>query len=211
MKHLVASLLMRLGLGQLGVFVGYLRRSGWWRSLRSGRPEDAQGQPLPWYTYPMIHLLDERLGALARPFAVFEFGSGNSTLWWARRAAQVVSVEDCRAWFDRVTPQLPANVCYLFAADEAAYLDAYRSRPERFDLVVVDGSHRPRCLEASVERLADHGVLIVDNADWPAVNEAIQRMAGQGFRRLDLHGLGPVNGHPWATAIIYGPGNLLGL
>lgn len=211
MKHLLASLLKRLRLEQLGVFVGYLRRSGWWRSLRSGRPEDAQGHPLPWYTYPMIHLLDARLGALSQPFAVFEFGSGNSTLWWARRAGQVVSVEDSPAWYDIVSPQLPANVRYLLAADEATYLDAYRSSPERFDLVVVDGSHRPSCLEASVERLADHGVLIVDNSDWPSVNGAIERMSEQGFRRLDFFGLGPVNGHPWGTAILYRPGNLLDL
>lgn len=211
MKHLLALLLKRLDLEQLGVLFGYLRNSGWFRSLRSGCPVDAQGEPLPWYSYPMIHLLDARLGALSHPFAVFEFGSGNSTLWWARCAGHVVSVEDSRAWYDIISPQLPANVRYIFAAEEASYLDAYRSRPERFDLVVVDGSHRPRCLAASVERLTEQGVLIVDNSDWPSVSGAIERMSEQGFRRLDLYGLGPVNGHPWGTAILYRPGNLLGL
>ncbi len=211
MKRLLILVLKRLGLEQLGVLIGYLRRSGWFRSLRAGRPLDVNGEALPWYSYPAIHLLEARLGPVASPINVFEFGSGNSTIWWARRAARVVSVEDSRAWYDIIAPQLPPNVQYLFAADEAAYLDALVTHPDYFDLVVVDGSHRPRCVEISIQRLSARGVLIVDNADWPEVDRAIAAMTAWGFRQLDLYGLAPGNGHPDTTAILYRQDNLLGL
>jgi hypothetical protein len=38
---------------------------------------------------------------------VFEYGSGNSTLWWVRR---VVACEHDAGWARRLSPDLPANV-----------------------------------------------------------------------------------------------------
>jgi hypothetical protein len=63
MKHPLALLLKRLNLEQLGVLFGYLRDSGWFRCLCSCLAVDAQGGPLPWYSYPAIHLIEARLGA----------------------------------------------------------------------------------------------------------------------------------------------------
>ena len=76
------------------------------RSVSANAAIDAEGRPLPWYTYPAISYL------VALDFsdrAVFEFGSGMPTLFWAGRARQVVSVEDDEQWFSRVAACAPKN------------------------------------------------------------------------------------------------------
>ena len=60
---------------------------GWIRSATARRPVDVDGQPIPWMTYGLIRFLDKRLPA---SIDVFEYGAGNSTLWWSQRARSVV-------------------------------------------------------------------------------------------------------------------------
>ena len=85
----------------------YLTVSGWNESFHHGLPQDSSGNPLPWYTYAAIDFLEGR----TRPdMRVFEYGSGNSTLWWGSRTEQVVACEHDKAWYDRMVSVLPANV-----------------------------------------------------------------------------------------------------
>ena len=51
------------------------------KSVVAQRPVDADGRPLPWYTYPAIEYLEQ---LDFRDRTVFEFGSGASTLFWVR-------------------------------------------------------------------------------------------------------------------------------
>ena len=45
-----------------------------------GKPVDKDGNPLPWISIPAIEILREKdLGDLF----VFEYGSGNSTIWFS--------------------------------------------------------------------------------------------------------------------------------
>jgi hypothetical protein len=73
---------------------------GQWSTIRSWNSVDKFGNPIPWYTYPateyLSHLDFSRL-------TVFEYGSGNSTLWWAKRAKSVFSVEDDKDWFEKIS------------------------------------------------------------------------------------------------------------
>ena len=79
-----------------GFLENYLGKRGWARSVVENASIDLDG-PIPWYTYPSI--LD--LKRVVRPEArVFEYGSGNSTIWWQSRAREVVSVEHDRPWYE---------------------------------------------------------------------------------------------------------------
>src|SRR5262245_31531933 len=69
------------------------------KSVRAGRSVDAAGRPIPWYTYPAIEYL-RQLDLSEK--TVFEYGSGNSTLFWAECAARVVTVEDDERWSERL-------------------------------------------------------------------------------------------------------------
>jgi len=71
------------------LFDRYLTESGWVESAAEKMPLRA-GEPVPWYTYSAIAFLE----AIVEPhFRVFEFGAGNSTLYWEKRVREVVSVE----------------------------------------------------------------------------------------------------------------------
>jgi len=86
---------------------GYLAAIGWPRSTRLGEPVDAQGMPIPWMTYPAVAFLEPRLRS---SFRVFEYGSGNSTFWWAARVGYVESCEHDSDWVSRLQERLPDNV-----------------------------------------------------------------------------------------------------
>lgn len=80
-----------------------LQPLGWVESCKRELPVDANGQPLPWWTYPAI----EFVNTIVKPdFRVFEYGGGHSTLWWSRRVARVTTVDHDRQWVDRIAPSL---------------------------------------------------------------------------------------------------------
>lgn len=57
----------------------------------------------PWMAFPAIDALDKFLTKDSR---VFEYGSGGSTLFFAKRAKEVVSVEHHREWYNLVKEEL---------------------------------------------------------------------------------------------------------
>lgn len=106
----------------------YLKTLGWDRTVVSHQAENAAG-PIPWITYPALRMLER----VVQPhFRVFEYGAGNSSLWWADRVAEVVSVEHDPAWAELVAARAPSNLTVVpqpFGAaidtDRRARLDAF--------------------------------------------------------------------------------------
>ncbi len=115
----------------------------------------------------------------------FEWGSGRSTLWFAKRSAHLTSIESYAAWYQQVTrmaqeasltnvdlrhvplehpeahtyafdyPQLPANPSAILDHSDAT-----------LDFVVVDGWYRPVCARVALPKLKPGGILLIDNTDW---------------------------------------------
>lgn len=84
----------------------YLKPMGWQHSVVRQRSVNADG-PVPWITYPALRLLER----VVRPhFRVFEYGAGHSSLWWARRVREIVSVEHDPAWAEEIGADAPANL-----------------------------------------------------------------------------------------------------
>ncbi len=86
---------------------GYLYDEGWFRSLDEKRPVDKDGNPIPWFTYPAIEFLKERL---TKEMTVFEYGSGSSTLFFAERVKEIISVETNKEWFNKIVNKLPSKL-----------------------------------------------------------------------------------------------------
>ena len=61
---------------------------------------------LPWFAYAAIDFLD---GFLQPHMTVCEYGSGGSTLFFARRVKSVFSIEDNAEWFNRISELLRAK------------------------------------------------------------------------------------------------------
>lgn len=187
----------------------YLRQQGWFDSVRRGGAVDAAGEPTPWFTYPALHFLGDRV---RRDWHVFEYGAGHSTVWWAARVAQVASVENDEGWFKRMRATAPANVNLMhLEVAGGAYASAIDAWPGRFDVVVIDGRDRVACARHTLAALKTAGVVVWDNADRAEYAEGYAILTSAGFKRLDFWGLGPVNGDAWCTAVFYRADNCLGL
>ncbi len=181
------------------LLMSQLRDLGWHESVRRHAPVDAQGRPRPWLTIPA----NAWLASAVRPSdTVWEFGAGNSTMWFAERVASVVSVESDRGWHDRLRGSVPANVDLRYVPADPA--DAYAAAIDiegTFDVVVVDGVARPLCVEHAVDHVADDGFLVLDDADRAEYATAHTLLDGAGFGRIDFMGLRLGVGHVSTTSV----------
>lgn len=123
----------------------------------------------PWLTADAIRRLERFLTPAMRGL---EWGSGEGSVWLARRSASLVSVEHNPVWYAKVTERLAAagltRVDYhLVAADEDRYTAVIDGFPdEHFDYVLVDGLFRDVALLKSLPKVRSGGWIIFDNANW---------------------------------------------
>src|ERR1051325_4569078 len=122
----------------------------------NGEYIDSEGNYMPWFTFPSVDAIKNWDLSKKR---VFEYGSGYSTLFWAARTKEVVSVEHHPGWHEKITKLAPMNARIILApiTQEA---DEYHPKPETreqfrlyaeaikefgvFDVIVVDGYARSR-------------------------------------------------------------------
>jgi hypothetical protein len=184
---------------QFSNFITLSRAYGQWSSIRDWDCKDSDGNPIPWYTYPAIEYLNHLdLSGLD----VFEFGSGNSTLWWAKKAKSVFSVEDDPLWFARVKNKINTdNIFYDIKAEKHLYL---ANLNKRYDITIIDGKYRPECADHYLNFIDGGFMLIFDNSDWyPEVIDKIRQSLK--WVEIDFHGFGPINMYTWTTSIFINP------
>ena len=120
-------------------------------------------EPKPMMDPPEIDalraLIEER-----EPARVLEWGSGGSTLYWPAMfpSLEWLSIEHNKAYAQAIEDRLPANVT-LRRLDFPAY---YQLGPDagKFDLIIVDGRERVRCLDAARSLLSEGGAVILHDA-----------------------------------------------
>lgn len=175
---------------------------------------------VPWWTYRAIDVVDDWLRARSRPIRVFEYGSGASTLWLARRADEVHSVEHDREFAASMSTALagqrnvellvveaaPSSTPRVASAkkgaaglDFADYVAAIDAVGGDFDLVVIDGRARAACLHKAVARLAPDGIIVFDNTRRRRYRPAIE---ASGLREERLRGLTPTLPYPDQTSVL---------
>lgn len=137
-------------------------------------------QDEPWIAQGAVEYCDQRL---TRTMRGLEWGSGRSTLWFAKRLLKLTSVEHSANWHARVKQRLSTvhNVDYRHVPldhDEAAptapiydpiprYVAIADEFPDQsLDFVVVDGHYRQACVLAAIPKLRPGGLLLVDNSNW---------------------------------------------
>jgi Methyltransferase domain len=207
----------------LGPFAAPVRRSPWFppnwvpsllaarvlwrdyahfRTVVSRSAVDREGNPLPWYTYPAIEFLSQ---LDFRDRSVFEFGSGNSTLFWAAVARRVVSVEDDENWYHSVRSRVPDNAELVLETDLAEFPGVLPRCSEKFDVVVVDGPARGRtrlkCARAALRAINSGGVIILDNSDW--LPESSRVLRDGGLLQVDMTGFAPICAHVQTTSLFF--------
>jgi len=133
--------------------------------------------------------------------SAFEYGSGNSTLWWAAQVKSLASVESDSEWYQNIEAELKnsQNVDYLFNSDPCTYVHDVRALQS--DIVIIDGDYRAKCAKYLLENLTSFSILIFDNSDWYPKTIAFLNENLRGFIRVDFSGFGPINTYSWTTSI----------
>ena len=188
----------------------YLYATGWIQSLKESKPIDKDGNPIPWMNFPVVRLLDERL---KDDLHVFEYGSGYSTYFYAKRVMTVTSVEYDEYWFNLINSDMPDNVTLIYKANDVdgEYCRIIGTTNEQYDVVIIDGRDRVNCVKQSISTLSPRGVILLDDSQLARYREGIDFAKGLGFRALDIEGL---KARGWGidrSTIFYRTNNCLGI
>lgn len=180
---------------------------------------------IPWVTYDALRRLESMVTPTMR---VFEFGAGGSTVFFAKRAAEVVSVEHDAGWQQLVKDELAdrSNVEYILAEPEPRtpgdapdalsrnypehHFTTYAHSIDRFDdgsfdLVLVDGRARVASARQSYAKVRPGGRLVLDNSERPDYGPVFTDLAGLGWDRRDHFGIGPYENLLWQTTVFTRP------
>jgi hypothetical protein len=132
---------------QASIFKTLAQNYGQWKTIRSSSSVDKNGLPIPWYTYPTIEFLSHLDFS---SFRVFEYGSGNSTFWWAQRSKQVTSVESDEFFYKQIRRKLKRqNVEIHLEIDSQKY---FTKATNDFEVFIVDGKYRGKCVKHIVNK-----------------------------------------------------------
>ena len=187
---------------------GYLSSIGWFTAFDHHQAVDAHNQPIPWVTYSFIDFIKERLH---KDLTIFEYGSGNSTLFYASRVKNVVSVEHDEAWYNKIVNQKAPNAEMIFTKldTNGEYSQKAKLLGQKFDIIIVDGRDRVNCCKHGVTALSENGAIILDDSERAHYQEAREFLKQQGFKELSFSGISPGLFYNKATSVFYKSANCL--
>lgn len=127
---------------------------------------------LPWVTDGAANFLDGFIFNIKQKHKrnpqVFEFGAGNSTLYFLSRGCFVTSIEHDKLWADQIrgTANLfgYSSQLQLHRLDRP-YHEIFNADESQADLVFIDGRDRVRCLEQVINACSVSTVLVLDNTE----------------------------------------------
>jgi len=160
--------------------------------------------------YNIISFYEQRLN---KDLSLFEYGWGNSTLFFSNFVQNLVSVECNREWYDYVVKTLRDNVELILCDpfDSETYSKIIQQQGRKFDVVVVDAEDRVNCLINAQQSLTDKGVMILDDSKGEDSRSIIEYLLKRGFNKLDFEGLKPGRTGGYPTTIFYKKGNCFGI
>lgn len=155
----------------------------WIKSMLS--PENKYD--LPWMTFGAIDWFEKNI---KENFKVFEWGTGGSTLYYAKKTEHVCSIEHDAGWHSQIKKRLAdagldncdyrlvqpektqnnkgyASSCKGFEGQSfEKYCKAIELFPDDyFDLIVIDGRARVACAALTEKKIKGGGHIVLDNAD----------------------------------------------
>ena len=126
----------------------------------------------PWLTTAAINYLNNYINKIYN-IKILEFGSGGSTLWFAKQANinTIISIEHDPRWLKKVesklqTLNLSNKNLKRFLLNTPNYFLICNNYPNNFfDIILVDSIQRIKCIENSIRVLRPGGILILDNCE----------------------------------------------
>ena len=141
---------------------------------------------LPWYNEPTIAFLNKILN---NKLTVFEYGGGNSTLFYARQTKKVYTIETRKKWVDyilfngQVFNNIEIKLC-SFLPNFANEIESFSIN--KFDLIVIDLRDRSVCLHKSINFLKPGGIILLDNSERGNLKRGAQKYYQYRFYGNDI-------------------------
>lgn len=190
-------------------YSGYLLDIGWFNSFKLKRSVDKNNNPIPWTTYPFIDFINE---ININNLSVFEYGSGNSTLYWSKRVKKVDSLEHNKEWYEILNKNKPNNVSLHLVQDNKDVYPAFiKTLNTKYDMIFVDAIFRNECVEFAINNLTENGILILDDSERPEYLTGIKLLEENNFKKLNFWGIAPSILFKKCTTIFYKSENCLGI
>ena len=172
-------------------FYRFILLTGYLKSAWRGRAINKNGESLPWYTYSAIGFLSTRDFDGRR---VLEFGAGQSTIWWSKRAKSVLSIEGDKEWFDYLKNNMSKNVSIyhvdvkrnIFIKKITEIINSEEFN--KYDVIVIDGLYREELVDWAQNYLTNSGLIICDNSEG---YEIYKRTKDKLLQRVDFFGSAP--------------------
>lgn len=148
------------------------------------------GETIPWTSPASIEIFKKSLN---KNHIGFEWGSGSSTFFFAKRIKELISVEHNQQWYQKVSQQIQqanlSNVHLKFihvqypekhldkdgfqVAATPSQVEAYKEYysfidqyPDNyFDFILIDGRTRVQCGKHAIPKLKPGGMLVLDNSE----------------------------------------------
>lgn len=146
-------------------------------------------------TYKAIEFLKKFVN---KNLDIFEFGSGSSTLFFAKNARSVTSLETNPRWADIITTKLDENQLENFAMhlmpdgiDNENYESFLKKTNKKFDIIIIDSIKRYKCALNSLDYLSKNGIIILDDSERKNYQKIFTFFKGQQFLRQDFDGISP--------------------
>lgn len=128
----------------------------------------------PWLSPAVNRILTNKVNST---WVGFEYGSGRSTIWFAKRIRSLVSVEHNPKWYALVKDELEkeclSNVDLVLCEREedkepegadSKYVSVINQFSNgSFDFILVDGVYRAECCASALPKLKPDGMLIIDD------------------------------------------------
>lgn len=134
----------------------------------------------PWWNVETTIAVEQFLASRTKP-TVFEYGAGASTVWLARRAHKIISIEHDETWNQRFTSMI-AGVSGIDlrlrplgeAGAVSPYVSAIDESSDSYDMIVVDGRLRADCLAHAIPHLKPGGIILFDDSGRARYRAAIE-------------------------------------
>lgn len=146
-----------------------------------------------------LQMLERIIANGPRPFDIFEYGSGGSTIWYGRQqVGNVFSAEHTQEWYDRVSAEAVGMPVQMFLRKPipesgslhskmmpdmnfSSYINVLPELNRKFDLIMIDGRARVLCFKEALKWVKDGGYLLLHDSERGWYNPC-RRMATQnGF------------------------------
>jgi GT2 family glycosyltransferase len=182
----------------------YLQGNGWFKSFMLKSRMNSLGEPIPDFTYPFLDFIHDRL----KEIAILEFYGGDSVLFFAKKAAKVITIEK-KEQFEKIFKKvIPPNAEVSWIKQDGEFdLKYINNYSEKFDMIIYHKLHQIYFNSEICKLLNTNGVLVINNPtqlrkkdlDWLSKN----------FKKLEFWGITPGQTRKDCTTVFYRVNNCL--